>query len=185
MQQQQQQQQQQSYFEEDDEDLEIHYCAVCNSTDVQICTGCLGIFYCGSEHQLQHWPVHKVQCLNTSSSTSSSSTTTTTPTTITTSTSTSNNNNKNDTLANYHVSARSNCSFRRQQHHDVTQQTGTPATCPTIFTNTGPGSESASTTDTINTDPSINTNIIYNGCPDYDVKAKPNTVILEVDYNDE
>ncbi|EFA78205.1 MYND-type zinc finger-containing protein [Heterostelium album PN500] len=41
---------------------ELHHCAICSSTQVQICTGCLSVYYCGSEHQLQHWPQHKSQC---------------------------------------------------------------------------------------------------------------------------
>ncbi|GAM19539.1 hypothetical protein SAMD00019534_027140 [Acytostelium subglobosum LB1] len=39
-----------------------HVCAVCESTNVQVCTGCLSVYYCGAEHQMQHWPTHKTQC---------------------------------------------------------------------------------------------------------------------------
>jgi hypothetical protein len=41
-------------------------CAVCkknNIKELQACSGCRGIFYCGKEHQAQDWKSHKPTCL--------------------------------------------------------------------------------------------------------------------------
>ena len=39
------------------------FCGVCGKTgDVQVCTGCEEVYYCGRECQLKDWPTHKVRC---------------------------------------------------------------------------------------------------------------------------
>ena len=37
-------------------------CALCHSPANQRCTGCHVTFYCGKEHQKQHWKKHKNHC---------------------------------------------------------------------------------------------------------------------------
>ncbi|XP_066994525.2 SET domain-containing protein SmydA-8 isoform X2 [Anabrus simplex] len=37
-------------------------CAVCQSPATQCCSGCRCVFYCGRDHQRQHWKMHKSQC---------------------------------------------------------------------------------------------------------------------------
>ncbi|KAF2071201.1 hypothetical protein CYY_007487 [Polysphondylium violaceum] len=41
---------------------EAPYCIVCNSSNVSVCTGCNKVYYCGTEHQNLHWPVHRRDC---------------------------------------------------------------------------------------------------------------------------
>lgn len=41
----------------------VRSCAVCGSmNDPKPCGGCRGLYYCGKECQLQHWPEHKQRC---------------------------------------------------------------------------------------------------------------------------
>lgn len=40
-------------------------CAVCGVIALLKCTSCKFVFYCGVEHQKQHWKVHKIECQRT------------------------------------------------------------------------------------------------------------------------
>ena len=37
-------------------------CAVCQIEADKKCTGCNEDVYCGKEHQIKHWPIHKNDC---------------------------------------------------------------------------------------------------------------------------
>lgn len=37
-------------------------CAVCDVDAALKCTACKAVFYCGVEHQKQHWKAHKKEC---------------------------------------------------------------------------------------------------------------------------
>jgi hypothetical protein len=37
-------------------------CAICLVTATQQCAGCKAVFYCGREHQKQHWARHRFEC---------------------------------------------------------------------------------------------------------------------------
>ena len=38
-------------------------CALCDGMkDLQVCSSCRAVWYCGKEHQKQHWRVHKNEC---------------------------------------------------------------------------------------------------------------------------
>jgi hypothetical protein len=37
-------------------------CAVCGEAATKWCSGCGKVYYCGVEHQTQHWPTHKHEC---------------------------------------------------------------------------------------------------------------------------
>jgi hypothetical protein len=39
-----------------------HVCVVCRQPGHFLCTGCRVYYYCGTEHQTQHWATHKAQC---------------------------------------------------------------------------------------------------------------------------
>lgn len=40
----------------------IGKCAICNIETNSKCTACKNIFYCGIEHQKNHWKIHKKEC---------------------------------------------------------------------------------------------------------------------------
>jgi len=37
-------------------------CAICLVSATQQCAGCKAVFYCGREHQKQHWGRHRFEC---------------------------------------------------------------------------------------------------------------------------
>lgn len=40
-----------------------HACGVCGTEAALVCGGCSSVFYCGKEHQKQHWGSHRKECL--------------------------------------------------------------------------------------------------------------------------
>jgi len=37
-------------------------CAVCRELSKVRCSACKNVWYCGEEHQKEHWKIHKVEC---------------------------------------------------------------------------------------------------------------------------
>lgn len=43
---------------------EGYYCAICQSDkNLKTCSRCKMVFYCSPDHQKQHWPSHKIICV--------------------------------------------------------------------------------------------------------------------------
>lgn len=42
--------------------IESGNCAVCKVSAIRKCTACKSVFYCGVDHQKQHWKSHKIDC---------------------------------------------------------------------------------------------------------------------------
>jgi len=48
---------------QDRADFKTKVCAVCGVTvALKLCNGCKSVAFCGREHQVKHWPVHKAVC---------------------------------------------------------------------------------------------------------------------------
>eukprot|EP01070_Trichotokara_eunicae_P006086 Trichotokara_eunicae@DN4822_c0_g1_i2.p2 len=39
-------------------------CEICGNESHSFCTRCSCAYYCGVEHQTEHWPLHKQECNN-------------------------------------------------------------------------------------------------------------------------
>jgi hypothetical protein len=40
----------------------LHFCELCSRNTTLRCSICRAVYYCGREHQLDHWPYHKLLC---------------------------------------------------------------------------------------------------------------------------
>lgn len=40
-----------------------HVCPICNQTALKFCGRCRNVWYCGKNHQKQHWKEHKTKCV--------------------------------------------------------------------------------------------------------------------------